>query len=407
MPPIVHVAGTNGKGSVVAFLESILTAHGYSAHTYTSPHLVRFHERIKLARGQGELPQPIDEGSLVEFLEACERANAGDAITFFEITTVLALYAFAQTPADFVLLEVGLGGRFDATNVIQHPAVSVITPVGLDHTDFLGDSIDRIAWEKAGIIKPERPVIMGKQTPQAKEVIESVAEERRALLVAEGRDYRATRRTEGFAYESARAAYDLPSPGLAGPHQVDNAATSIAALEHLGSMTLDQASIGRGLVDVRWPGRLQRLNGEWFPELNGLNAELWLDGGHNPSAGRVLKDFLNQRQIEEERALYIVQVMPRTKDLNNFLAAVASLKPILIGTDIEHESAFFSASEIKGAAEARGLKAYAAPQYRAALRLVADLEAKEPQRRPVRILLCGSLYQAGQVLYDLERLRTM
>ena len=285
LPPVIHVAGTNGKGSTVAFLRAIAEAAGLTAHVLTSPHLVRFVERIRVA---GRL---IEETALAEILERVEAANAGRPITFFEITTVAALLAFAETPADLCLIEVGLGGRFDATNVIEHPAVTVITPVDYDHQDFLGSEISRIAWEKAGIIKPGRPVVSAHQQAEAALVIEAEADKLGAPLRMAGLDFDAYGQAGRLIVQIGERLYDLPPPNLVGPHQFGNAGVAVAAALALNDPRITEAALAEGVSHAVWPARMQRLiAGPLAEKAAARGADLWLDGGHNPHAARALAE---------------------------------------------------------------------------------------------------------------------
>ncbi|MGH7031726.1 MAG: bifunctional folylpolyglutamate synthase/dihydrofolate synthase, partial [Stellaceae bacterium] len=303
LPPVIHVAGTNGKGSAIATMRACLEGGGYRVHAYISPHLVRFHERIRLA---GEL---IDEDRLIELLEECERANGGAPITYFEITTAAAFLAFARTPADIVLLETGLGGRLDATNVIRCPAATAITPVSLDHQAFLGDTITAIAGEKAGILKPGSPAIIGPQPAQAAEVFATRAAELAVPLYRFGAEWRCEPDGGGMRYEGPRWRLDLPLPSLLGAHQIINAGTAIACLEQLTGLPLSRDAIAAGLRRINWPARLQRLSRGALVEMLPEGWELWLDGGHNPGAGEVLAAVAASWR---DRALYLVVGMLNT-----------------------------------------------------------------------------------------------
>ncbi|HEY7550057.1 MAG TPA: folylpolyglutamate synthase/dihydrofolate synthase family protein, partial [Hyphomicrobiaceae bacterium] len=284
LPPVVHVAGTNGKGSVAAFLKAMLEASGLSVHVYTSPHLVRFHERIALA-GADRRARPIGERELVERLSAVQRINAGESITFFEITTAAALLAFAEAPANAVILEVGLGGRLDATNVVARPALSVIAPVSLDHADKLGATVAEIAREKAGILKTGVSGVVSAQRPEALDVIKARAHEVVAPLSVWGEDFEAFEQNGRLVFQSAERLLDLPLPALIGQHQIGNAGTAVAAALRLKWLGLTIEGIERGLRQVRWPARMQRLDDGPLARLLKPGSELWLDGGHNPAGG--------------------------------------------------------------------------------------------------------------------------
>ena len=286
LAPVVHIAGTNGKGSTLAMLAAILQGLGRRVHRYISPHLVRFNERI-LIDGV-----PLAEGDLAACLERCESANAGAPITFFEITTAAAFLAFAERSADWVLLETGLGGRLDATNVVERPRLCLISPVSMDHESYLGDTLASIAFEKAGILKPGVPAVIGPQPPEAQAVIEARALEVGAPLLLHGRDWRAEPTADGLQLETASSSLALPRPSLPGTHQLENAGLAAIAALQLGETGLDAAAIGRGLASAVWPARLQQLQPGPVTALVAPGARVWLDGGHNPAAGRVLAHSL-------------------------------------------------------------------------------------------------------------------
>jgi dihydrofolate synthase/folylpolyglutamate synthase len=382
--PAIHVAGTNGKGSTVAALRACLDAGGYRVHVYTSPHLVRFNERIRLA---GTL---IDDWDLAEILEEVERANAGAEITFFEITTAAAFLAFSRVPADFVLLEVGLGGRLDTTNVIHHPAVAAITPISLDHQAFLGPTIAAIAGEKAGILKPGAPAVIGPQTAEAEAVIETRAAEIGAPLCRWRREWRCEPASGGMRYEGARWTLNLPMPSLPGIHQIVNAGTAIACLEQLPAATLSPDAIADGLRHIDWPARLQRLTqGPLVETMPGW--ELWLDGGHNPAAGEVLAAAASGWR---DRPLDLVVGMLNTKDAAGFLTPLAKHARSLHAVTIPGEENPLPAAVIAETARAAGIPAQEAASVAAAL---ADIKTAGP---PGRVLICGSLHFAGVILRD-------
>ncbi len=386
LPPVIHVAGTNGKGSTVATLRACLEAAGRRVHAYTSPHLVRFHERIRLA---GRL---IEEDQLVELLEECERANKGAPITYFEITTAAAFLVFARTPADFVLLETGLGGRLDATNVVRHPAATAITPISHDHQAFLGDTIAAIAGEKAGILKPGSPAIIGPQLPEAAAVFDARAVELGAPLFRFGREWRCAAGNGGMRYEGLRWQFDLPLPSLPGAHQIGNSGIAIACLEQLQGLDISREAIAHGLRHIDWPARMQRLSRGPLVEMLRPGWELWLDGGHNPGAGEVLAAAVAGWR---DRPLYLVVGMLNTKDAGGFLAPLAKHARALWAVTIPGEQNPLPASAIAAAARSVGLPAEEATSVAAAL---AAIIADEPT--PARVLICGSLHLAGTVLAD-------
>ena len=382
LAPAIHVAGTNGKGSTVATLRACLEAAGYRVHAYTSPHLVRFNERIRLA---GAL---IDDAALAAVLEEVERANDGGEITFFEITTAAAFLAFSRIPADFVLLEVGLGGRLDTTNVVQHPAVTAITPVSLDHQAFLGPTIAAIAGEKAGILKPGVPAVIGPQTDEAEAVIEARTAAVGAPLYRWRREWRCEPAGDGVRYEGARWTLDLPLPSLPGAHQIANAGTALACLEHLTAANLPQAAIAGGLRLIEWPARLQQLTrGPLVDMMPGW--QLWLDGGHNPAAGEVLADAASGWS---DRPLDLVVGMLNTKDSSGFLAPLAKHARSLHAVTIPDEENPLPAAAIAATARALGIPAQEADSVEAALENIRGVGAAG------RVLICGSLHFAGVIL---------
>jgi dihydrofolate synthase/folylpolyglutamate synthase len=382
LPPVVHVAGTNGKGSVVAMLRAGLESAGARVHVYTSPHLARFHERIRLA---GRL---IEEERLAALLERCEAANAGEPITFFEITTAAAFLAMAETPPDWCLLEVGLGGRLDATNVVDRPRLAVVTPVSLDHQQYLGETLAEIAGEKAGILKPGVPAVVGPQEPAALAAIEARAEAVGAPLAIANHDWQVWEEHGRMAFLDQGGLLDLPLPVLIGAHQVANAGIALAGLRALG---FGEAACTAAVTRAEWPARLQRLRRGPLVEAAG-RAELWLDGGHNPAAGAALAEALGRLP---PRPLHLVTGMLATKDASSYLRPLAPLARSLHGVAIPGEAATLPAEATVAAARAAGFaEATAAPDVATAL---AAITAAEPDGR---ILICGSLYLAGRVLSE-------
>jgi len=386
LPPVIHVAGTNGKGSTVATLRAVLEAAGLRAHVYTSPHLVRFSERIRLA---GSL---IDEPQLASLLEEIEQRNAGAPITFFEVTTAAAFLAFARTPADVTLLETGMGGRLDATNIIDRPLASVITPISFDHMQFLGTTLAEIAGEKAGILKPEVPVAIGRQPQAAFDVLTRRAREVGAKLFRRGAEWEIEPAGDGFLYRG-RHRYELPRPNLPGRHQVDNAALAVAALDHIGGLAVTEDHMRAGLRRIEWPARLQRLTKGPLADLLARGGELFLDGGHNEAAGEILADWA---QAQRDRPLDLVFGMLSTKSPEAFLAHMAPYVRRLRAVPIPGEAAALPADAVADAARRAGLGDVAVAQ--SVQEAVAQLARNgEP---PARILICGSLYLAGQVLAE-------
>lgn len=377
IPPAIHIAGTNGKGSTQAMIRAGLEGAGLTAHAYTSPHLARFHERIRIA---GDL---IDEDHLSRTLDTCLAANGPDPITYFEITTAAAFLAFSQTPADYTLLEVGLGGRLDATNVIDQPALTIITPVDLDHQQFLGDTLTAIAGEKAGIIKRGVPVIVGPQQDEALEVIEAKAARLGAPLIAHGQHWHVTTERDRLIFQDETGLLDLPLPALAGPHQIQNAGTAIAALRTLGKGDPDAA-----MTNVTWPARMQKLcHGPLMDAAP--KAEIWLDGGHNPHAARAIAATL---ATLPKRPTYLICGMLNTKDVTGYMAPLVPWATSLTAVSIPGQTATLSAEDTASAATAAGLNAHVAPSVEEAL---AVITTSDPT---ARILICGSLYLAGEVL---------
>ncbi|WP_199261673.1 bifunctional folylpolyglutamate synthase/dihydrofolate synthase [Paracoccus binzhouensis] len=381
IPPAIHIAGTNGKGSTQAVIRAGLESAGLRVHAYTSPHLARFHERIRLA---GEL---IPEADLAATLEECEAANGGAPITFFEITTAAAFLAFSRTPADYTLLEVGLGGRLDATNVIDDPALTVITPISIDHTQYLGETLELIAGEKAGILKRRVPCIVGPQEPVARDVIEQKAERLFAPLRIARQDWDSRREGDALIYQDDHGLMDLPLPVLPGPHQIVNAGTAIAALRELGFGRIEARA---AVTEAEWPARMQRLSrGPLVEAAEG--CELWLDGGHNPAGGEAVAATLSAMA---KKPTHLVCGMLNTKDVAGYMRPLAGVAQSLTAVAIPGEPNTLPAEETAAAAASVGLAAATAPD---ALTAVRDLAAAHPG---ARILICGSLYLAGQVLRD-------
>ncbi len=392
LPPVFHVAGTNGKGSTCATLRAILEAAGLKVHVYTSPHLVRFHERIRLA---GTL---ISEDALQILLDECERAADGMAITFFEITTAAALLAFARVPADALVLEVGLGGVLDATNVIDSPLVSVITPVGLDHQHFLGDTIELIAAEKAGIAKRGRPLVVGPQEAAALAVIEAAANRVDAPVIAWGRDFSAHEEHGRIVFQDGQGVLDLPPPRLVGVHQIANAATAIAALRAQDRFAVSEQAIETGLANVAWPARMQRLTYGPLVEDAPEGAEIWLDGGHNPHAAAAIAETLADLEEKRPRPLYLIVGMLSTKDPAGFFVHFRGLARHVSTLTIPGEPNALGAGALYDAARSAGLKADPAEDIGDALDQITARVSLDDDETPPRILICGSLYLAGRIL---------
>lgn len=387
LPPVVHIAGTNGKGSVLAYMRAALEAAGYSVHAYTSPHLVRFHERVRVA---GNL---IEEPALASYLERCEVANGGEPITYFEITTAAAFLAFAETPADILLLETGLGGRLDATNIIERPLATVITPVSIDHQQYLGNTLREIAGEKAAIQKRGVPSIVGPQPPEAAAAIDGYAARIGAPLFRFGRSFSVERTDRDIVYSAGGRRVMLPYPVLPGSHQVDNAATALAALERLKGFEINEIAMAQGLLTASWPARLQRLAQGPLVAALPEDWELWLDGGHNASAGEAIAAHAAGHW--SDRPLWLVCGMLSSKQADRFLTPFAGLAQGLRAVRIEGEAASLAAEDLAAVARAAGLDGRPAGAAASALR---DIVAQSGA--PGRILICGSLYLAGRILSE-------
>ncbi len=379
LPPVIHIAGTNGKGSTLAFLRSLFEAGGYRVHAYTSPHLVRFHERIRVA---GEL---VNEDELFRLLEDCEQANGENPITFFEVTTAAAFLAFSRTPADVVLLETGLGGRLDATNLIDQPALTVLTSIALDHQSYLGDTLTEIAGEKAGIIKPGVPCICAKQSPEALKVITAKATEVGAPLLVSGDDWQIIKTPEGFTYRAAEGTLSCPQPGLLGDHQYANAGLAVACIDTLFEhFKISDEAVDNGIKNVEWPARLQQLTNIPLPE----GWELWLDGGHNPAAGEMIAA---QCSKWDDKPLHIICGMLNSKNPEGFLEPLAPYPKTFQAVSIPGEPNSLTAQETATAAEKVGITASTARDVQTAIANITN-------KSSARILICGSLYLAGKVL---------
>ncbi|WP_412564455.1 bifunctional folylpolyglutamate synthase/dihydrofolate synthase [Thalassobius sp. MITS945101] len=381
LPPVIHIAGTNGKGSTQAMIRAGLEAAGNTVHAYTSPHLARFHERIRLA---GDL---ISEVHLTEILDECYAKNDGGNITYFEITTCAGLLAFARTPADYTLLEVGLGGRLDATNVIDQPELTIITPISIDHEQFLGNTLTKIAGEKAGIIKRGVPCVVGPQPEEAMDVIEATAARLGAPLIAYGQHWHVWEERGRLIYQDERGLLDLPLPNLPGAHQIQNAGAAIAALRHLGK---DDNAAEAAVTQAFWPARMQRLVDGPLVEA-APQAELWLDGGHNPAAGQAIGTHLASLP---KRPTHLICGMLNTKDISGYLTPMMPHVASLTAVSIPDEQNTLPADETARMARAVGMRASEADDVHSAL---AAIIAAEPN---ARVLICGSLYLAGAILRE-------
>jgi dihydrofolate synthase/folylpolyglutamate synthase len=381
LPPVIHIAGTNGKGSTQAMLRAGLEGAGKKVHAYTSPHLARFHERILLA---GE---HIPESALADLLDRCYAANNGATITYFEITTIAGILAFSEVPADYTLLEVGLGGLLDATNVVDQPALTVITPVSIDHTQFLGETLTEIATEKAGIIKRGVPCVVGPQPDDALEVIERTAAKAGAPLLVYGQHWHVWEERGRLVFQDETGLLDLPLPALIGAHQIQNAGIAIAGLRHLG---FDETACEAAVTNATWPARLQRLKTGPLVDAAG-SAELWLDGGHNPAAGLALAEALTRLPA---RPLHLVCGMLNTKDIAGYLRPLARHAKSLHAVSIPDEINTLPAAETARVAATVGMDAHVSADVEAA---IDEIVRSAPE---ARILICGSLYLAGVVLRE-------
>lgn len=381
LPPVIHIAGTNGKGSTQAMIRAGLEGADKSVHAYTSPHLARFHERILLAGAH------ISEPVLTDLLDRCYAANNGATITYFEITTIAGILAFSEVAADYTLLEVGLGGLLDATNIVDKPALTVITPVSIDHTQFLGETLPEIAREKAGIIKRGVPCVVGPQPDQALDVIEATANRLGAPLLVYGQHWHVYEERGRLIYQDETGLLDLPLPNLIGAHQIQNAGIAITALRHLG---FDEPACEAAVTNAKWPARLQHLQHGPLIDAAG-HAELWLDGGHNPAAGLALTEALTRLP---KRPLHLICGMLNTKDIAGYLRPLAASAQTLHAVSIPNEINTLPAAQTAKAATDVGMTAFEADSVQAAIKAITKTSPN------ARILICGSLYLAGVILRE-------
>ena len=392
LPPVIHVAGTNGKGSTIAFLRAILEAAGQRVHIYTSPHLVRFNERFRLGEvGEGAL---VSDDELAAALEECERVNAGAPITVFEITTVVGLLLFARHPTDVLLMEVGLGGRLDATNVVDEPLATIVTPISIDHTDFLGDTLEKIAAEKAGIFKRGVPAFVAAQRREVLAVLERQAARLKVSMKIAGEDWTATEERGRLVYQDEAGLLDLPAPKLYGRHQFENAGLAIAALRALPQFKISPAAFEAGMVKADWPGRMNRLGHGHLAALAPAGSELWLDGGHNPDGGRAIAAALADLEERVSRPLVLIVGMLANKDCEGFLRNFNGLARRIIAVPVPGAEKGLTAEAVADVARAIGLQATSRDNLEEALDAVRKLDLEPPPR----ILITGSLYLAGDVL---------
>lgn len=391
LPSTIHIAGTNGKGSVLAFLGEMLRADGNRVHEFISPHLISFHERIRLST-KGKT-RKISENQLIDILERAQKANENREITFFEITTLAAFLAFSETPSDYLVLETGLGGRLDATNIVQRPELCILTSISMDHANFLGDTVEKIAGEKAGILKPGVPCIVAPQKEEVLDVIEARAAELDCDLKIAGRDWDAFEQAGRLIFQDHNSLLDLPLPRLAGRHQIENAGSAIAAFTRLAHDKVDESSIARGLTQARWPARLQRLEEGALFDLVPDETEIWVDGGHNPAAAQTVSRYMAELEDRVSRPLHLIFAMMAGKDAAAYLNCFKGLAEFVATVTIPNQSGSYDAPSLKKTATACGLNSDAFTSLKEALSNCGKRNAHPP-----RILICGSLYFAGQVL---------
>lgn len=397
LPPVIHIAGTNGKGSASAFCRALLESKGLAVHVHTSPHLVGWQERYRLGR-QGGRGAFVDDDTLADAIRRVADANGGQYITVFEILTAVMFLLFAEHPADVAIVEVGLGGRFDATNVIQKPAVSLIMPISLDHVAYLGDRVELIAAEKAGIMKRGRPVVIGFQPEEsARDVLVETAERLGCPCVVFGQDFIAYEEFGRLIYQDEDGLCDLPLPRLPGRHQYGNAAAAIRAVKMAG-FDLDDATIARAMTSVEWPARMQRLPEGRLTGFAPKGSEIWLDGGHNPGAGVVISEALAELEDRQSRPLFMIAGMINTKDATGYFRAFADLVEMVLTVPVDQSEAGIDPVALATDAETAGVTARPFSSLEEALKEIGNLA--EPDDTPPRILIGGSLYLAGSVLRE-------
>ena len=388
LPPVIHVAGTNGKGSTLAFVRAILEAQGYKVHVHTSPHLVNWHERYRLA---GTL---VSDDILADAIQRVADANNNKPITVFEILSAVMFVLFSEHEADFALVEVGLGGRFDATNVIPSPIACAIAPVALDHQAYLGDTIEKIAFEKAGIIKRKIPVAVGRQEDDVRETIEEVARKNGSRVVMAGQDFDAYRDATGFVYQDEEGLMDLPMPKLIGEHQLDNAALALATIR-LAKIKVSPEAFAQGMLKVTWPGRLERLpTGKIIEQLSD-HTDVWIDGGHNPSAGEAIAAELTRQNASSKRKTLLVCGMINTKEPYGYFKPFKVLDTEVIAIPVAMSEAGISPEDLAQFASEAGLETTTCNSLQEGVNLAVRRLEQEPD---LRVLFCGSLYMVGEVL---------
>lgn len=383
LPPVIHIAGTNGKGSTLAFAQAIFEAAGYSVHKYTSPHLLEFNERIVLNG------KPIDDDRLTEVINYCRSRVDDIPLTFFEGTTAAALVAFAENPADILLLETGLGGRLDATNVIDKPLLTAISSVSYDHMEYLGPTLSTIAGEKAGIIKPNVPVIIGYQYEESQEVLEQIAAQKKAPMFRYGHEWSVERLKQGFAYREGQGGYILPTPSLKGPHQILNAGMAIAIAECAEGFLVSEEHIKQGITHTHWPARMESITRGPLTASLSSGWQLWLDGAHNEAASQMLAITIEQEL--EQAPLYAIVGMTKGRNVEQFLTPLKERIAALYTVRVESEPSAYTAEEIKQKAASLNLPTHATPSIEAAIQQITQ------SHPPGNILICGSLYLAGDV----------
>ncbi|MHA6641428.1 bifunctional folylpolyglutamate synthase/dihydrofolate synthase [Mesorhizobium sp. A623] len=396
LPPVIHIAGTNGKGSCAAFSRALLEAAGYRVHVHTSPHLVHWHERYRLAADGGG--RFVEDAVFADAIARVARANGGETITVFEILTAVSFLLFFEHPADAAVIEVGLGGRFDATNVVSNPAVSVIMPVSLDHQAYLGDRVELIATEKAGIIKRGCPVVVGAQESEtALAVLVETAERLDCPVSVYGQDFLAYGENGRLVYQDEDGLMDLQPPRLPGRHQFANAAAAIAAVKAAG-FEIDARAAEKAMAKVVWPGRMQKLTLGRLVDMAPEGAEIWLDGGHNPGAGLVVAEAMAEQEEKNPRPLFLISGMINTKDQSGYFSAFKGLARHVYTVPGSFSDAGVSNDELAVRAVEAGLSAEPVSSVASALMLLHD--TWDDREAPPRILICGSLYLAGLVLAE-------
>ena len=391
LPPVIHVAGTNGKGSTIAILRSIQNAAGLSIHAYTSPHLVHLNERFIIAGKE------ITEKSLIQTLTECENANAGAEITFFEIITAAGLLVFSKIKADLLLLEVGLGGRFDATNVVSNPILSIITPISLDHQQYLGNTLEKIAYEKAGILKEKRPAIIGQQGPEALKVIKLKAEETGSPLFIFQRDWNITETKSAIKFEVEGSTSYFEKPNLKGIHQIQNAGIAIAATHYLKEvLPIKNGSIDQGLLTVKWPARLQKINEGPLINILPTNVELWIDGGHNQNASLLIAHTIRNWKIKNPcLSIHMVFGCLSNREIKALLQPFINIIDLVQTVRIPEQANSASRELVAHTAKSMGFRANPADTVTKAIKNIVSLSTGKRL-----ILIYGSLYLSGSVLAD-------